>query len=103
MGKFLSVVTLLVACGGDDPPPSCQQAMTHYYDAGCLFYDLQTGQPIPVNERISFCHQVKAAAPMSCEDDVADWLFCLEGVPSPASSNADCDCTQEQDALLTCE
>jgi hypothetical protein len=101
----IASATLLGACGGggSGEPPSCQQALSHYYESGCRYFELATGAEIPLGEIIESCRAVLTDAPTSCEDDVDDWLFCLDAVPSDASSNADCDCSSEQESLLTCE
>jgi hypothetical protein len=52
-----------VSCGTDDPPPSCQQAFTHYYAAGCAYHDLNTQQEIPRDTMIANCQSVAASAP----------------------------------------
>lgn len=96
------IALLVVGCGHEEVP-TCQQALTHYYEAGCSYYNLDTGAPIPVSEMISSCREALSAAPASCEDDLDDWLVCLGGVDAPASTDADCDCSAEQESLLTCE
>ena len=42
------------------------------------------------------------AGAASCDEAIDEWLFCLDGVPEDASTNAECDCSQEQERLLTC-
>lgn len=91
----------LAACGGGEDAPSCQQATTHYYEAGCAI-TLQGGE-ITQGEAMGLCQDLIREAPPQCEDDVADFRSCMGGVPSPASGNADCDCSVEIDAILTCE
>lgn len=95
----------MVACG-EEEVPSCQQAMEHYYGAGCSYYDIDSGDPISAATMVSTCRDALRAADTeapSCADDVDDWIICLADVPSPATINADCDCSVEQEALLTCE
>jgi hypothetical protein len=102
----LASATLFAACGGDDgddQPPSCQQAFTHYYESGCRYFELATGAEIPLGEMIDSCRDILSTAPATCEDDVENWLFCLDDVPSNSTTNAQCDCSQEQESLLTCE
>jgi len=91
----------LTACGGEEAP-SCQQAITHYYQSGCAYYDLQSGRQYSVGEVVGACRDALQVAPASCTDEVEDWLFCMDSVPDPATSNADCDCSYEQERLLTC-
>lgn len=100
--KLIAVIAAtLLGCAGD--PPSCQQAVTHYYDAGCNLVNLQTGVAYSVAEVIANCKDLRAAAPDSCIDDMDNLQTCFGSVPSPARTNADCDCSAEQDAILTCE
>lgn len=96
------VAMVMPACGGEEPP-TCQQAVGHFYAAGCYFYDLQTNQPFSEGAIVSNCREALATAPPQCEDELADFRFCLAGVPSPVESNSDCDCSAEQEALLTCD
>jgi hypothetical protein len=99
MRKMLMLLTATIccACGGD--PPSCQDAMTSYYGAGCTFVDLQTNTPYTLNESILSCKQVNSAVPDQCRDKFDDYLFCLDGV---ANDSQCVDCAQEQDALGAC-
>lgn len=104
MGKRLAIVLLLLsACGGEDVP-SCQQAVTHYYEAGCTLVNLQTNQPFSAADVITDCKQLLATSPSSaCDGALEDLRVCFGNVKSPASTDADCDCTAEQDAILTCD
>jgi hypothetical protein len=100
MRKALALV-LLVACGGEDVP-SCQQAVSHYYGAGCVLL-ATNGQPYPEIEIVNSCKELLATSPSrACDEALEDLRICFGSVPSPASGNADCDCTREQDAILTC-
>jgi hypothetical protein len=83
--------------------PSCQQAFTHFYEAGCVYTDLSTGSEIPVGDMIEACRQVLAEAPSICDGEVDDWIVCIDSVQSPSTTNADCDCSSEQEALFICE
>lgn len=98
-------LVLFVLLGQDacSEPPSCQQAVTHYYDAGCVLVNLQTGQPYPAAEVITNCKNLLAIAPDQCIDDLENLRSCWGSVKTPARTNADCDCSAEQDAILTCE
>jgi hypothetical protein len=99
-----TVVVLVAAClvGCGEEAPSCQQAVTHYYDAGCKLVNLATGTDFTKNEIIADCRNTIATFPARCEGELEDLRFCFDSVPSPAKTNADCDCSQEQDALATC-
>lgn len=107
MRTILTALTLVLGClpdpAGNDTPPSCQQALTHYYGAGCGYTDTSTGQPIALADMIGRCHQVAAIAPVQCENDLDNWLFCNNEVPTPSTTNAQCDCSPEYMALIQCE
>ena len=91
------VMAVLVGCGTEEPPPSCFQAMTAYYGAGCAFQDLDTGQVIPQNQATGDCQSEAGNAP-ACETQFGGWLACLEAT-SPAEG---CDCSTELMAYLAC-
>jgi hypothetical protein len=91
---FMSAALLVTSCGGEDPP-SCQQAIGHYYSAGCTYVD--QGQVVTA------CQQTAAGASDSCQDDLDVWLVCNNSVPEGASMNSQCDCSEEFMALLRCE
>jgi hypothetical protein len=98
---LLAATICCTACGGDDPPPSCQQAVTHYYAAGCMFV-MTNGQAFAELDVIADCKGALAASPSAaCDDALADLRVCMGDVPSPAKSNADCDCSAEQDAFIS--
>lgn len=90
----------LVACGGGDEAPSCQEAVSSFYAAGCVIVDLQTGQPFTEGDVILSCKQSLAAAPDQCQDELADLRSCFAGV---ANAQQCTTCADEQDAILTCE
>lgn len=101
--KAIAILFAMGACGGDDTP-SCQQAVTHYYEAGCVLLNPANGQPYPVADVITNCKQLLEASPSAaCDDALADLRVCFGSVKSPIASNADCDCSAEQDAILTCD
>jgi len=98
-------IVMTAACGGGADAPSCQQALGHYYSAGCTYFD-QTETPppqIPQNEMVAFCQFAASEAPDSCQDDLDAWLECNDAVPDMATSNADCDCSNAYMALLRCD
>jgi hypothetical protein len=98
---FSAVV--MVGCGTDDPAPSCQTAMGHFYGAGCLYKDTSTQQTIGLDAMISRCEQTQRTAPSkTCSGKFDDWLRCNNEVPDKATTLADCDCSMEQMALLSC-
>lgn len=97
----MAIVCAMAAggCGGGDSVPSCQEAMEHFYGAGCLFRD-SSGSEIPVNNATGICRQ--ALATPGCESMTGDWTSCLMSVPEHSTTSAECDCSQEQERLLTC-
>jgi hypothetical protein len=92
------VLVFLVACGGGDDVPSCQQAMTQYYAAGCALFDAQ-GNQYSALDATALCKGARSEAPSRCYDELDDLQVCL----GAAETDADCDCSAEQDAILTCE
>jgi hypothetical protein len=102
MGKLVALL-LVVGCGGsDEEVPSCQQAMTGFYGAGCSFFDLTTSPPTPypLNVAISDCQELNAAVPDRCQSYFDDLMFCLDGVPNDTRCT---DCSGEQDRLFGCD
>ncbi len=100
----LVLVAMFMACGPSGrEAPSCSESVGHYYAAGCTFTDLNTGVPFTVGEWTVKCRDLLATAPPQCEAELADWRICMDSVPTPSTTNADCDCSAEQEALLTCE
>lgn len=96
------IALFVAACGSDDKPPSCQQALAHFYGAGCMYTNAQTGAVISQMEATSDCQTNAANLSSACLDELDAWLVCNNSVPSPAHSAADCDCSQELMALITC-
>ncbi len=94
-------LSCLSACSSD-PPPSCQQALTHYYSAGCAYTDLNTNTPIAEGDMINRCLQAASSTPSQCSSALDAWLSCNDAVPSPATNNAQCDCSQTYMTYLTC-
>lgn len=100
MTKTMAVAVLmaLCGCGGvSDEPPSCQQAVTHYYSVGCTFIGT-TGAPTPQQDAINACQQININVPDNCRSLFDDWKFCVESAGPPG-----CDCTSESDALFACK
>lgn len=109
MGKIQVIVFgVLAACStsngmdeSSDNAPTCQDALKHYYGAGCAYYD-QFGNQIELATMIGNCETGAAATPSECQPKLDAWLECDASVSSPAT-NADCDCSQTYMALLTCQ
>jgi hypothetical protein len=103
LGVLCSVA---IGCGGGDarPAPTCAQAMAHFYAAGCAYFDTNQQPPAPYSQSgaVNFCQGLVVAAPTQCQGEIDDWSECNAGVPSPASGNADCDCSTPYQALLRC-
>ena len=104
MRQFLIGVAIALAagCGGEEEePPTCDQAILHYYMAGCAFYN-EAGGEVTAGEIVTACRQRRDTAPDSCQGAIDDWLFCLDDVPDRADSNADCDCNAELERVQRC-
>jgi hypothetical protein len=95
----LIAMVLVAACGED--PPSCQQAVTHYYQSGCTFIGT-SGTATSQQEAFSVCVQINTSVPDECRGEFEDWLECIHETPGSVTTNAQCDCTQESDALFAC-
>ena len=95
-------IVLLGACEIGEAPPSCQQAVEHYYSSGCGFLNVDTGQPTSENEAIAACGEVNASVPDRCRGRFEIWLSCISDTPAEATNVMQCDCTQESDALVAC-
>lgn len=93
------VVSGLVACGSSaKPAPSCNQAISAYYAAGCAFRDLDTGQNVPRDQVIAECQSGAGSTPPACQDEEDDLLVCL----SESTPAMQCDCSEEQMTLIRC-
>lgn len=106
MKRLLAVMAVaMTGCSSSgDPPPSCQQALTHYYGAGCSYFDPTTNPPTPIAQStmIARCQTATTQTPASCLDEVDAWLTCNDRVPNHATSDADCDCSASYMLLLEC-
>lgn len=99
----MAMAVAMTACGSDDPPPSCQDAITHFYAVGCKFIDTSTNPPTetPEGTALNSCSQINAVVPDNCRDLFDDWKFCL--VENAGGNDANCgSCSQEADALFAC-
>ena len=87
------------ACGGGDPP-SCQHAISNFYEtAKCTFVGSDGSQTSEV-AALNSCHGLISDAPSSqCKDAVDAWLFCLDGVPNTTQCGS---CADELDGILRC-
>lgn len=99
MRKTLLILGL-AACGGGDEAPTCQQGFAHYYDSGCVFVDLATGDVIPEGELAASCQQTVAVGSAVCRSNLDDFLICIGAVPDMSSTTEECDCSREQEDLL---
>ena len=94
---------VMTGCGTDDPAPSCRVAMSHFYAAGCYYKDTATQQMLTLDAMVARCERAQQTAPSSnCSEKFGDWLRCNNEVPNKAITLADCDCSDEQNALQTC-
>ena len=101
MRKLLILISAAIGCGGEVEVPSCQDALTHFYDVGCTFTDLSTGYQYTAAEMIVICREARASAPVQCEDELDGLQICLGSVEGPTDSL--CNCSSEQEAILTCD
>lgn len=99
MGKklLIGVALVLGACGGD--PPSCQDAITHFYGTGCTFIGTN-GTATSQLDAMNACTGINADIPERCRPEFDDWKSCLFGVDN---DNQCADCSGEQDALFACD
>lgn len=97
-------VVMLGACGGDEVP-SCMQATEHYYASGCVVTDVSTNPPgvYTQTQAQSLCQNVNNQVPDRCQAEFDDWKSCMGDTPAHATTNADCDCSVEIDALFGCQ
>ena len=104
---IVAAMVLVMACssedGGDDEvdAPTCQQAITSFYDAGCAFGN-SDGSDIPPGEMIESCKDSLVSQPDDCVDEFEAFMFCLDDVQGPVDSSSDCDCSNEQEDWIVC-
>jgi hypothetical protein len=92
-------IAFLLGCGSDDDstgaPPSCARSVGHFYDAGCEYRDSATGATLAQGTVRAYCERWYDELPARCGDVLDEWLACVDSVPSPVSSVADCACPLE--------
>lgn len=104
MTKTIGLVMVLAMTAACEDPPSCQQAINHFYDvAVCTFVNTNTGQVTSKGEALNTCVQINAAVPDQCRGEFEDWLECLNDRPRDATENQCISCSQESDALFACD
>ena len=91
----------VTSCKGDDAPPSCFDAIDYYYDAGCLYYNLESGEAIAANTIIAACQEIRMDGDDRCQGSVDGWVLCMEDVPSQSTTDADCNCSSELERVLS--
>lgn len=100
--RAFTALLFVSACASDPAPPSCLQAFSHYYMVGCAYHDIN-GNPITQDMMVINCQQAAATSPSQhCTDVLNSWLECNVSVPDHATTNAQCDCSQTQMAVLAC-
>ena len=100
----VSLLCLSFGCGGGNSRdvPSCQQAIVHYYDSGCSYFELSTGDPISSGDMLTACRDLLTQSPSgTCDRALDNWLICTDEVPNLSTTNEDCDCSVEQERILT--
>jgi len=91
-------VVVLVGCSD---PPTCDEAIGNFYDEGCEFTDLNTGDPISEFDSSANCRGALLDTPSDCEDELDDWLSCLADLER--GSNSACQsCNGEQETWVRC-
>ncbi|MGE0551393.1 MAG: hypothetical protein AB7R00_30340 [Kofleriaceae bacterium] len=63
---------------------------------------MNTGQPIPAGPIIQDCLGTLSAKPQ-CKPEIEDWLVCINSTQPNATTQADCDCSEDQQAVMTCQ
>lgn len=94
------VAALMAGCV-ESPTPTCQQAVAHYYTAGCAYTDT-AGMPIAQPEAVAECLTNVRESSGNCGGELDTWLRCNNQVLSPAKNPAQCDCSRELMGLLAC-
>lgn len=104
-------IACLAGCAADDdePPPddehvtpSCRYSLAAFYDAGCGYLGAD-GAPMSEATMVGSCEQLYRDTPAGCDDDIEAWLYCIQYVPAPATSDAECAyCSTLLDAARAC-
>lgn len=76
---------------------SCAGSLTHYYDVGCAYTDIETGVATPVSEMVAICQAVRSQGTAECQPALDDWLICSELADGTADG---CDCNAAFDRAL---
>jgi len=100
MNKLIWLVMAigLAACGEDDPP-NCQIAITHFYSVGCTFVGTN-GQPTSMTDASTACNTIDMEVPDQCRDEFDDWRQCLFDVRNDMQCGS---CVEETDTLFACQ
>ncbi|MGE3455500.1 MAG: hypothetical protein AB7O24_10345 [Kofleriaceae bacterium] len=43
------------------------------------------------------------SAKPQCKPEIEDWLVCINSTQPNATTQADCDCSEDQQAVMTCQ
>ena len=99
--KRLAVLVALAACGADSTP-SCEQAIEHYYLAGCRYLnpDLTPSMAFSEPQAVALCLD-RVARAAACRVELEAWLDCNNAVPA-GSTGTEC-CSATDTALVNCE
>jgi hypothetical protein len=101
MMKTMGIVLVAaLAAGCEGEPPSCQQAIAHFYGEGCAFFST-SGVETSQNGALEACLEISVDNAPGCDDELGDWLICLHNVERPPNAQS-CDCSQDLMALITC-
>ena len=102
----LVVVAVVVALGaGCSDGPSCSQAVTYFYTAGCMFRD-GSGVVIDQDTEIAQCQAQgsQLAGNSTCQSDFQAYLSCIDGIEPVASDPTACNsCYMQQATVAECQ
>lgn len=97
----IAVALAMAACTGPEPP-TCYEAVAHYYAVGCVHYDGPTGEPLSLGETVERCELLRAVVLTdACVEAVEAWIFCIDTAPS--GTEVGCDCERERETIRVCD
>jgi hypothetical protein len=97
------LVVALTACATScSNGPSCSQAMTSFYNAGCAFRD-GSGSAVALDAEIASCQttETEVGSNSTCDNALQAYLSCLDGVAPLTSDPTTCTSCYTQQAMVT--